>query len=286
MACKRASANDPNCKHWELAVNRQMMADFDDLTSELNEMGLIKLEGVVPVKEARNAFRMILECANEHGIYSAGRWMQSTSRFGYPKPFRNALNALNRAKEFPTLLGDQLKHKIEQLIGQPVTPLSPGQQILFSLPSTQDWSVPSDAWHIDLPKIGEKTSPGLQAFTFLDDVEPTGGATLVIAGSHHLENNTVNLSSKELKRRLQREDYFRSFFDPKRAPINRLAETKATVKGFDLEVIELSGTVGDVYLMDLRMLHTPALNCSDKARLMLTCRFPTTSIAASFANPN
>ncbi len=259
------------------------MEHFDDLERELNERGLIKLEGVVPIEEARKAFEMVLDLAKEHGIYSAGSWMQSPSRFGYPKPFRNALNTLNRAEEFPTLIGAQLTPMIERLIGQPATPLSPGQQILFSLPSEDAWLVPSDAWHIDLPKIGEKASPGLQAFTFLDDVEPKGGATLVIAGSHRLANNAADLSSKKLKSQLQKEHYFKSLLDPKRAPISNLAETKGSVHGVDLEIVELSGNVGDVYLMDLRLLHTPAPNCSDKARLMLTGRFPRTTIAAKYA---
>jgi len=260
------------------------MKDLDYLASELSETGLVKLEGVVDAKEAQIAYDLIFDLANRHGVYSAGRWMQSTSRFGYPKPFRAALNALNRAPEFPNLIGDQLIPAIEQLIGQRVVSMSPGQQILFSLPSKEDWSIPSDAWHIDLPKIGEKSSPGLQAFTFLDDVEPKGGATLVIAGSHRLANNSANLSSKLMKSRLQKENYFKRLLDPKRAPIASIPETKGSAQGVNLEVVELCGKVGDVYLMDLRLLHTPALNCSDKARLMLTCRFPRTTIAAKYAN--
>jgi ectoine hydroxylase-related dioxygenase (phytanoyl-CoA dioxygenase family) len=262
------------------------MENFDDLSKLLANRGLVKLEGIVPAQKARDACALVLDLAREHGVYSAGRWMKSTSRFGYPKPFRNALNALNRAMEFPNLIDDRLVLMIERLVGQPVTPLSPGQQILFSLPIEDDWSVPSDAWHIDLPKIGENASPGLQAFTFLDDVEVGGGATLVLAGSHLLFNNTADLSSSELKRHLRKEDYFRSFFDSSRPPFTNLAETRNSVQGVELEVVELTGNIGDLYLMDLRMLHTAAPNCSDKARQMLTCRFPRATIAAKYANTN
>ncbi|WP_108812194.1 phytanoyl-CoA dioxygenase family protein [Sphingorhabdus sp. Alg231-15] len=262
------------------------MENFDDLARELGERGIIKLEGLVASKDTRAAYDMILDLAAEHGIYTDGRWIKSTSRFGYPKPFRNALNGLNRSEEFPDLVGNRLTPLVEGFVGQPATPLSPGQQILFTLPGEDDWSVPSDAWHIDMPKFGEQASPGLQAFTFLDDVDPQGGATLVIAGSHRLLNNTAGLSSKELKRHLRKEDYFRSLFDPNLPTIANPEETVGRVGNVELKVVELSGRAGDVYLMDLRVLHTPAQNCSDKARLMLTCRFPRSTIAASFGNPS
>ncbi|MEP3225609.1 MAG: phytanoyl-CoA dioxygenase family protein [Parasphingorhabdus sp.] len=156
---------------------------------------------------------------------------------------------------------------------------------MFTLPGDDNWSVPSDAWHIDLPKFGEQASPGLQAFTFLDDVDPQGGATLVIAGSHRLLNNSAGLSSKELKRCLREEDYFRSLFNPNRPAIVQPDKAVGRVGDVELQVTELSGRVGDVYLMDLRVLHTPAPNSSDKARLMLTCRFPRSTIAARFSDP-
>lgn len=260
------------------------MESCNDHTRELYEKGIIKLEGFVASKDARAAYDMVLDLAEEHGIYTDGHWVKSTSRFGYPKPFRNALNGLNGSEEFPNLVGNRLTPLVAAIVGEPVTPLPPGQQILFTLPGEGDWSVPSDAWHIDMPKIGEQASPGLQAFTFLDDVDPKGGATLVIAGSHRLLNNSADLSSKELKRHLREEDYFKPLFDPNRPTIVHPEEALGRVGDVELKVLELSGRVGDVYLMDLRVLHTPAQNCSDKARLMLTCRFPRSTIAASFGN--
>ncbi|MEM8917343.1 MAG: phytanoyl-CoA dioxygenase family protein [Pseudomonadota bacterium] len=261
------------------------MEKLDDHILELGERGIVKLAGLVPVEEAGVAREMIFDLAKKHAVFSAGRWIKSPSRFGYPKPFRDALNQLNRTDEFPDLIGRRITSLIEELLDAPVSPMSPGQQILFSLPVEDDWSVPSDAWHVDLPRFGDQASSGLQAFTLLDDVEPRGGATLVIAGSHRLGNNSGKLSSRELKRKLRKERYFRSLFDPGRAAISELSETVGRVDDVDLEVVELSGRTGDVYLMDLRVLHTPAPNSSDKARLMLTCRFPRTTIAAGFGDP-
>lgn len=211
--------------------------------------------------------------------------MHSPSRFGYPKPFRNALNNLNRSECFPDLLNEELVAFAQNLVGQPLAPMPPGQQILFSLPSKEPWSVPNDLWHIDLPKLGEQASPGLQLFTFLDGVEPQGGATLVVAGSHRLSNSIAGQSSKLLKQRLKKEGYFRSLFDPSRSAIVCLEETKGQVNDVDLEIVELTGRVGDAYLMDLRVLHSLAPNSSDNARMMLTCRLPRSTIAAKYSNP-
>ncbi|MEL7319071.1 MAG: hypothetical protein AAFN04_10580 [Pseudomonadota bacterium] len=106
----------------------------------------------------------------------------------------------------------------------------------------------------------------------------------MIAGSHRLHNQSGELSSKELKCRLMKEKYFRSLFDPNRQPIEDIDITIARISNIDLKVVELVGQVGDVFLMDLRVLHTPAPNCSDKARMMLTCRFPLSTIAARFGS--
>lgn len=258
------------------------MENLAERARELEEKGLVKLEGWVQRGDVHAAREMVMQLAREHGLLVGNNWMRSQSRFGLPKAFRNALNDLNRSPMLPPLLGDDLRGLIEGLVGQSVTPLPPGQQILFTLPREGDWAVPRDAWHIDLPKFGERTSPGLQAFTFLGDVAPKAGATLVIAGSHRLENDRAGLSSKELMRRLRAEAYFGSLLDAARPPIIDLGETTGRAGDVALEVVELTGLVGDVYLMDLRVLHTPAPNCSDRARMMLTCRFPTTTIVSGF----
>ena len=52
------------------------------------------------------------------------------------------------------------------------------------LPGAGAWTVPHAAWHVDEPTAAaHERGWGLLAFAFLDDVEPRGGATVVIAGS-------------------------------------------------------------------------------------------------------
>lgn len=40
-----------------------------------------------------------------------------------------------------------------------------------------------------------------------------------------------------------------------------------------IDIIEMSGRAGDVFLMDLRVLHTPSVNSTKNVRMMATTRF-------------
>ena len=254
----------------------------DEHRSTLSKWGIVKLERCVPEATATSAAQQITQFARKHKLYTEDTWQKSASRFSSTKPFRAELNALSRCSSFPNFISTDLIKLAEELIGEPATPMSPGQQILFTLPGAATWAIPHDVWHIDYPRDGEQQSPGLQMFTFLEDVSAKGGGTLVVGGSHHLFNTSGRLSSKELKKRLQNIPYFKSLFDPNRAPITDLAETSRREGGIDLRIMELTGRPGDVYFMDLRTLHTPAPNASNMARLMLTCRLPRSAIASAY----
>ncbi len=260
------------------------MTKAADLIEEFRTTGLVRLESALDDGLIRQARDQLLNLAREHGVLAEERWAMSHSRFGLPKPFRNALNTLNRSADFPDLIHEDLIQMAEELVEDSVTPMAPGQQILFSLPSKEPWSIPRDIWHIDLPRQGMHASPGLQVFTFLDDVEPEGGGTLVVTGSHRLINNLADLPSKKFKQLLKQERYFRSLLNPDLPSLTWSGETTGRVGEVDVEVVELTGKAGDVYLMDLRMLHTPAPNSSHRARMMLTCRLPITALAARYSN--
>lgn len=260
------------------------MMDLSSHLEELETRGITKFDGLFSKADAILARDLICEIASEYKLYTSTGWQRSQNRFGNAKPFRAAINALNHSDHFPNLISTALLNVAQGLVGEPVTPLSPGQQILFTLPGSEPWSVPNDVWHVDMPRFGDLGPPGLQMFTFLDDVEPKGGGTLVLSGSHRLMNSSRVLRSKELKQLLGKEDYFRSLFDKRRPPITHLGDTVGSVDGVDLKVVELTGRIGDVYFMDLRAFHTPALNSSEKARLMLTCRLPRSIVASKWLN--
>ncbi len=254
-------------------------------TAQFKKHGLIKVEGLIERADALRAQTVIYSLARQQGLKKNGHWIKSASRFGLPKPFRNALGSLGRSANFPDLINEDVRSLAATLVGGPIVSMPPGQQILFTLPGEQSWAVPHDVWHLDLPRCGEQKSPGLQVFTFIEDVEPSGGATLVVGGSHRLLNDCGRLPSKKVKQLLSREQYFKTLFDPSRPATGTLDELTGSVADIELKVIELCGKVGDVYLMDLRVLHTPAPNAANNARMMLTCRLPRPDVLEEFAQP-
>ena len=150
-------------------------------------------------------------------------------------------------------------------------------QILFTLPNSDSWTVPH-GWHVDLPRLASGRRPGVQVFAFLDTVAPRGGGTLVIAGSHRLLNDGRALRVKEMTELLCRDTFLRELYTE--APASADSGDRARLQGqtgstgdIALQVMELTGSPGDAYLMDLRVLHTAAPNAAAYPRIMATHRF-------------
>lgn len=147
-------------------------------------------------------------------------------------------------------------------------------QILVTLPNSDRWTVPG-GWHADLPRLASGRRPGVQVFMCLDTVQPRGGGTLVIAGSHRLLNDGQLLKVKNFRPRLCRDPFFRELYSEAEADVDRaqLLGRRGTVDDIELEVMEMTGAPGDAYLLDPRVLHTGAPNAAAHPRIMATHRF-------------
>ncbi len=154
-------------------------------------------------------------------------------------------------------------------------------QILFTPPNSDTWTV-STGWHADLPRLASGRRPGVQVFLFLDAVQPRGGGTLVIAGSHRLLNDGRLIKVKGFRSLLCREAFFRELYLEGAADVDRahLLGHTATVGNVELEVMELTGAAGDAYLLDPRVLHTGAPNATARPRIMATHRFISVDVVA------
>jgi ectoine hydroxylase-related dioxygenase (phytanoyl-CoA dioxygenase family) len=127
-----------------------------------------------------------------------------------------------------------------------------GTQLLLSPGHQGRWSLDGLSWHVDAAFQPSNRIPGIQAFYLLDGVAPQGGATLALARSHRMQ--------PEALRRL-------------RAVLRQSTGMRLALQEFDIEVVEMSGRAGDIYLMDMRVLHTPSVNSTSKIRMMATTRF-------------
>ncbi|WP_431511111.1 phytanoyl-CoA dioxygenase family protein [Variovorax sp. DAIF25] len=132
----------------------------------------------------------------------------------------------------------------------------PGTQLLLSPPQQGDWTLQGLNWHVDLAARPQDPLPGVQAFFLIDDVAPHGGATLALAGSHRIDTRRPASDSQPALRELLKDP-----LDLER----RLGEQ-------GLAIVEMCGRAGDVFLMDMRVLHTPSVNATKQPRMMATTR--------------
>lgn len=135
-------------------------------------------------------------------------------------------------------------------------PLSSGQeaQLLISLPHKADWTLERLNWHRDIASSQSGRIPGVQAFILLDDLSVKGGATMALAGSHRLKRPSLAIEATS-----------RLIVDN--------ASHSVMVRDVELSVVEMTGQAGDVYLMDMRLLHAPSINSARKPRIMATARY-------------
>ena len=155
-----------------------------------------------------------------------------------------ALWEIGRAPVFAPLAG-AVERAIERGLGAAdYAPVSGGLAAPnLPLPGAA-WTVPREAWHVDEPAArGEPRAWALLGFVLLDVVEPGGGATVMVAGSHR---RLVEL-----------------------APV---ADPALALAGEPWRVVELTGDAGDVVLMDPRCLHTVSANVRrPRLQMRVTC---------------
>ena len=168
-------------------------------------------------------------------------------------PFQQIAKLASMVKlDLHDALGTPELHRAIRELGGQAPQGDQGTQLLLSLPHQGRWSLDGLNWHIDTTARPDDGIPGVQAFYLIDEVVPHGGATLALARSHRLPG--------EAARAL-------------RAGLKSPTEAQAALLAADTEIVEMSGQAGDVFLMDMRVLHTPSINASKHIRMMATTRF-------------
>ena len=232
--------------------------------------GLVHLDGFLPAGEVDAA------CVATRRVFDEARIKGSAQPVVPPK------GKLRRASESGPVRGlfaAALMNAIVELAGgRPVRPMGGRPQFLVTMPNAEEWTVPPTIWHVDLPRLPSNCLVGIQVFTFLSEVVPRGGGTLVVAGSHRLLNNGSRVRSKNIKKRLRRLPYFQDLMSKQSTDRERFLIEPGMAQDPDagdvpLRVVELCGRPGDVYLTDMRLLHTLAPNATAEPRVMLTHRF-------------
>jgi hypothetical protein len=159
------------------------------------------------------------------------------------------LPQLHAALGAPALKGPVAE--LAALLGQAPAD-APDSQLLLSLPRQGAWSLDHLNWHVDVAAPPGDRVPGIQVFYLIGDVVPRGGATLALARSHRLEGEAMHRLRGVLKGN---------------------GDLPAALSDSGTQIVEMSGRAGDLFLMDMRVLHTPSVNESPNIRMMATTRF-------------
>jgi hypothetical protein len=178
-------------------------------------------------------------------------------------------------------LGKHLHEPITDVLGPAWNPPEHWGGPLVTFPNPeQEWAIPATGWHVDSTAWStEELLPGVVAFTFLDDVRPCGGGTLVITGSHRLTWRLCQraggfMKTSTMKAKLARD--YPWFADLWHEPIAESGQLRrylgdgTIIDDIPVRVAELCGRPGDVMLMNQRVLHVAAPNILDSPRMMLS----------------
>jgi hypothetical protein len=248
--------------------------------------GVVLIEGMFDPDDVARAREAVVRRLANAGVTEDGDWRLDGSKIlerlpsfnvSQPLPASAVGGQLGKARELEAL-GEEpaLLAAAETLLGGPVD--RRGQQrlrVLLNLPDPSGWTMPT-GWHADSPRLASSRAIGVQLFAFLDVVEPGGGGTFVVAGSHRLFNSGRFMSVTEVRDRFLRHSFFRRF--EAEAPTEagareRLLGERQRDGDVELRLLELTGRPGDAYFTDLRLAHTGRPNGSDHPRMMITRPF-------------
>lgn len=224
------------------------------------DRGLLHLKRLIPKTKTKAAKEAIFGELTRLGVRAAGKWHSSK----FPRQLRHQ-------PEFDNVIPDDLLSCLIGLAGCKLALAQARPQILLTPPQSSTWSVPHLGWHLDVASPARDEIPGIQAFVLIDDIVPQGGGTVAISGSHKLHSlrGGVAISAHRV---LQEDSGFAALFAPGTGDRREFLASKL-VNGVTVQVTEMSGEAGDVYLMDMRTIHAPATNATRNLRIMLTSRY-------------
>lgn len=237
--------------------------------------GLVKRKNFLPPEKVEKARSLIFQHLAQEGLWRNGAWsFEQCAPSDEPAAGFALLKPLWRHPIMIALASDEPVAAASALVAdRPVYPMDRHPALLFTLPNATTWRLPHKNWHLDMPRLAEGSIPGVQIFAFLETVETGGGGTLAVTGSHRLLNEGVRISSGDLRKRLMSEPYFAELMSNQSDDRLHLMRQCGHVGDVPLQVVEMTGEPGDVYFMDLRVLHTIAPNALQIPRIMLTQRY-------------
>ncbi|WP_108124938.1 phytanoyl-CoA dioxygenase family protein [Saccharospirillum mangrovi] len=219
--------------------------------SLFDRQGILYLPGALDKGRVASVKTQVLDVLKRRNLWASGRTLSQAFK---GVPVFQQTGKLSQLIQLPNLeerlITAALRAAMEQLAERRLKSAGDAQ-LLISLPHKLDWTLQGLNFHRDVGKAHTTQIPGVQAFVLIDDLAAQGGATLALAGSHRLSEISALASH-----------------------LGDLARGQAvSMSGSDCSLVEMSGRAGDVYLMDMRLWHTPSVNASKRPRIMATARY-------------
>ena len=246
------------------------------------DVGIIKLKDFLPLDYIQTIQNVFYREFNEVGLFKDGEWFLENISMNDIKKILKKVKSKSIVSNF--LLEEKTRQAICELLNEDeALSMSKSAGILFTLPNADEWEVPSEAWHVDIPRLPYEGSLGVQVFSFIESLEPHSGGTLAIKGSHNLFH-TDKISSKKLRNKLVKFLYFKKLMSKEFKDRSWFTVNKGKVLGRDVELIELFGNIGDIYLMDVSILHSVAPNPRSNPRIMVAQRYLSEQVRKHYTN--
>lgn len=249
------------------------MALNDSLREEFKLRGLINIKDYLPAQKVAEAVSYTRHQFEQEGLWKAGEWKLDYDVTKEQPSVSKSIKRKLKNQQFADLVAEAMPLIDDLLNEQAVYPSLDYPQPLITLPNALEWEVPFRSWHVDAVRLVNGGIPGVQVFTFLESVTLDCAPTVAVTGSHRLLNDQGTLRSKDVVEQLKQELYFNELLHKNTPDRNRFLEETRQVGTVDVQVVPMVGEPGDIYLMDLRVVHAPSDNASSIPRIMLTQRF-------------
>ena len=247
-----------------------------DQRAEFDERGLTRLRNVFTSDDAARMRSVVWrELERRYGAVEAD---PSTWALGQA----HGMKTSKKSRAFEPIGGPVLLEAIDELLGAGTwTTAAHWGQVMVTFPQPDEaWTLPSKMWHVDWPYTYAPTPLfGVKVFAFFGTVEPQGGGTLVVAGSHRVVERFVASTEQDARtefrtcrlRFMNHDPWFRALAradDPDSERTARFMGSDHDSDGIPVRVVELTGEPGDVVLTHPWMLHHTAPNTSPYPRMM------------------
>jgi hypothetical protein len=187
------------------------------------------------------------------------------------------LRTTKKSSAFTPICGEPVAEVLDALFGADgwQRPKHYGN-VLVTMPAPGEWRVPDKIWHSDFqPTLARDRLSVVKLWALFDDVDPGGGGTPQLAGSHRAFARYLDQSDERDYKKakfgfLRSDPWLRELArdDGEPGRNERLMTEGTCIDGIELRVVECAGKSGDVFVTHPWVFHTIAANTSSRPRLM------------------